>query len=65
MKRAIALTIERTAKEVRLTTDTEILRELLSRLDQDRESEFCARVAVCFANVLFIRPPIPYRSGEI
>ena len=40
VKRATALTIERTAKEVRLTTDTGILRELLSCLDQERGTEF-------------------------
>ena len=57
VKRAIALTIERTAKEfeVRLTTDTEILRELLCRLDQDRGSEFCGELLsalrTCFSSV--------------
>ena len=55
VKRAIALTIERTAKEVRLTTDTGILRELLSRLDQDRGSEFCGELLsalrTCFSSV--------------
>ena len=54
-KRAIALTIERTAKEVRLTTDTGILRELLSHVDQDRGSEFCGELLsalrTCFSSV--------------
>ena len=55
VKRAIALTIERTAKEVRLTTDTGIIRELLSCIDQERVSEFCgallSALRTCFSPV--------------
>ena len=44
VKRVIELTIERSATEVRLTTDTEKFRELLSCLDQERGTEFCGEL---------------------
>ena len=54
VKRAIALTIERTTKEVLLTTDTGIFRELLSCIDQERVSkcgELLSVLRTCFSPV--------------
>ena len=55
VKRAISLTIENSSTEVRLTTDIEILRELLPCLDQERGTEFCGELLytlrTCFSPV--------------
>ena len=55
VKRAIAQTIERSAKEVRLATDAGKLQKLLTCLDRERGREFCGQLLstlrTCFSPV--------------
>ena len=55
VKRAIAQTIERSAKEVRLATDAGKLQKLLTCLDRERGREFCGELLstlrTCFSPV--------------